>query len=366
MKKQIQKCFQVKRTIIYRNKTAKLCSSLYSFFLLFRFNKALIILLTFFSVSFPLEIRFRGEMPAGLKRSSLEYEYKRIGKQLQIQQRLDTIPVIITFYKKTEIPILGIRLPEWGGGGALGIDSIFIPIDIDYVFFNTDYHRILTHELVHLVISRKYGNIRIPRWFHEGIAMALAGEIDADAPAVLSKAVLSGKLLSLKAIENVNRFNREKARLAYCQSHFSVLFLLQQYGQDLLPELLSEIKIRSSFDTACINVFGLSMEETDSIIRQNIVAKYHFSILLSDTFLWIIILIVASVGFVITFFRKKNKMKQMEIEEAEPISAQNIEPNALHSDVQHIPPTAENQQCVEQRQHPDNPISDTIDGKPHG
>jgi len=278
---------------------------------------SMLIIVTIVGTSFPVEIRFVGDSPSHLDSHFSENEYKRIAKLFGLPQSIDTSAVIVTFYKKAEAPVLGIKLPEWGGGGALGTDSIFIPIDVEYAFFYKDFQRIITHELVHLIISRKYGNVNIPRWFHEGMAMALSGEIDSDAPVTLSKAVLSGKLLSLDSIKYVNRFKRDKARLAYCQSHFAVQFLLSQYGQDLLPELLAEIKNRASFDSACIHVFGLDKREIESVVNQKIRSVYHYSFLLDDTFFWLLILILAISGFFATVLRKKKRIKEMELDETE-------------------------------------------------
>jgi hypothetical protein len=276
-----------------------------------------LIILTIIKTSFPAEIRFIGNVPPSINSHFSKIEYKRIAKLFGLSQAIDTSVVIITFYKKAEAPVLGIKLPEWGGGGALGTDSIFIPLDVEYAFFYQDFQRILTHEMVHLIISRKYGNVNIPRWFHEGMAMALSGEIDSDAPVTLSKAVLSGKLLSLDSIKYVNRFKRDKAHLAYCQSHYAVRFLIKQYGQDLLPELLSEIKSRYSFDSACINVFGLNKREIDSVVNHEIRLEYCFSFLTDDTFFWFLILILAICGFIATFLRKKKLMKEMGFDETE-------------------------------------------------
>jgi phosphotransferase system glucose/maltose/N-acetylglucosamine-specific IIC component len=94
---------------------------------------------------------------------------------------------------------------------------------------------------------------------------------------------------------------------------------MSQYGQDLLPELLSEIKNKSSFESACIHVFGLNKREIDSVVNQKIRSQYHFSFLLTDTFFWILILLLAISGFVATFLRKKKLIKEMELDEKEQI-----------------------------------------------
>jgi len=278
---------------------------------------SIFMILTVNGTSFPIEIRFIGDVPSYLDSHISEYEYNRISKLFGLPQSADTSAVIVTFYKKADAPVLGIKLPEWGGGGALGTDSIFIPLDVEYAFSHQDFQRIITHELVHLIISRSYGNVNIPRWFHEGMAMALSGEIDSDVPITLSKAVLNRKLLSLDSIKYVNRFNRDNAHLAYCQSHFAVQFLMSQYGQELLPELLSEIKGRSSFELACIHVFGLNKREIDSIVSNKIRSQYHFSFFLDDKFFWFLILVLAISGFIATTLRKKRRIKEMELDEEE-------------------------------------------------
>lgn len=278
-------------------------------------HKLLAIIIVLSTTAFPIEFQIHGYVPKNLYINSLEKEYERICKLLQLQDSITHTPVFINFYKRSEASVLGIRLPEWGGGGALGTDSIFIPVDVSYAFYQSDYQQILTHELVHIIISRKYGTIRIPRWFHEGMAMALSGEIDSDAQIIMSKAILTGKLLSLDSVRYVNRFKKDRARIAYCQSHFAVLFLMQKYGQDLLPELISEIKQRYSFDVACTNVFGLTSKEIDSIVRKEIKSRYHLLFLFDEVFLWFLILILAIVGFVATLYRKKQRQKQLELDE---------------------------------------------------
>ena len=109
-------------------------------------------------------------------------------------------------------------------GWRWSLESIvFLFLYVEYAFFHQDFQRIqLTNGSSDYHQKIRYVNI--PRWFHEGMAMALSGEIDSDAPVTLSKAVLSRKLLPLDSIKYVNRFKRDKAHLAYCQSHFAVQF----------------------------------------------------------------------------------------------------------------------------------------------
>jgi len=70
-------------------------------------------------------------------------------------------------------PFLPARM---GGGGAIGRDLIVVPIDFK-PFLEQSFFQITVHELVHIVLGRGYPGLAIPRWFHEGVAMTLAGEL---------------------------------------------------------------------------------------------------------------------------------------------------------------------------------------------
>lgn len=273
------------------------------------------LILFFNSLSFCLEINTQGYIPYTLNKSHLSDRYNKICKLLQISDSTNHTPVTIIFYKKSETASLGIELPEWGGGGALGNDSIFIPVDASYAFFQSDFNKILTHEIVHIIINRNYGSIRIPRWFHEGIAMAFSGEIDYDAQITISKAIMTGKLMSLTFINNVNRFNSADANLAYCQSHLAVRILIREYGYDLIPELLFEIKKRGSFGLACVNVLGLTPKEIDSLMIKEIKKKYRFNFLFDDSLFWFLTLVLSIIGFFAMLHRKKILTKEMEADE---------------------------------------------------
>jgi hypothetical protein len=280
------------------------------------FKPLLIILFVFISQLFSTGIRFQGPIPSELNLQQLEMEYDRICKQIDSVFIQDSAPVIITFYKQADAQVWGIRLPEWGGGGALGFDSIFIPVDKKSAFHESDYFSIIVHELVHISLARSFGYLKIPRWFHEGIAMTLSGELSFEEQVLLSRAILTNSLIPLDSIERLNRFGSAKAQLAYCQSHFAVRFLLQTYGEDLLPELFKEVQRNRSFENACIELFGLNSKEFNVIVKKEIESKYRYAFFFNDeTFFWFLILLLAILAFVVTWFRNKRKRRLLEIQD---------------------------------------------------
>jgi len=278
-------------------------------------------LILFFLLVFPataIELRFEGYVPAHLDTTALVREYARIGKTVGIDSANDRAPLHLIFYRVAEQRKTGIRLPEWGGGGAIGEDSIVIPVDRQSAFYRSDMERIILHEMVHIVLARAYGHLRLPRWFHEGMAMTLSGEIDFEEQVILSRAIITRSLVPLDSMERLNRFSQWRARVAYSQCHFAVGFLLDTYGFDLIPELLRESKSTRNFDTACLRVFGLTVEELETLLRKEMARRYRLLFFFADSSLfWIGVAALAVIAFVATVMRNRRKRARMEREERE-------------------------------------------------
>ena len=51
-----------------------------------------------------------------------------------------------------------------------------------------------SHELAHIAINRICDTVKIPRFFHEGVAMSLSGSITIDEQLTLSIALLNHNL----------------------------------------------------------------------------------------------------------------------------------------------------------------------------
>lgn|SRR5512133_1103992 len=263
-------------------------------------------------------ISLQGHVPPGVETETLLKDYYRIRKVLDSSFVHDTGTITIIYYTKNDTKKTGVRLPEWGGGGAIGTDTIIVPVDRPYAFFSGDLYKVTVHELVHIALARAFGSMRVPRWFHEGLAMQLSGELSFEESAILSRAILTHSLLPLDSIEFVNRFTQARAQTAYSQSHFAMNFLTHLYGYDMLPELLDSAKVFRRFDTACVRVFGLTTHEFDSIVKIELIKKYKYAFIVADNELfWILILVLAIAAFIVTLVRNRQKRKRMEKEEEE-------------------------------------------------
>lgn len=241
--------------------------------------------------------------------------YSRLRKTIAPALPVDRSLLHIIYYSGSDAHNPGARLPEWGGGGAIGRDTIIIPVD-RLGIAGMDAGRVTVHELVHVVLARTYGDIPIPRWFHEGLAMTLSGELLFEEQVVLSRALFSRRLLTFEAIEKVNNMDRYGAALAYSQAHCAVADLIGDYGNDTLRLLLDAVRTRGSFDSAMAQVIGYSAREWESFVREDLVKRYSLVFLISDTAIyWLPVTFLFIVAFIAVTVRNRRKRRRMEEEE---------------------------------------------------
>ncbi len=159
---------------------------------------------------------------------------------------------------------------EWTGGTAFtefGIVAIGISVDqLDWG------KRAMVHELTHLVVHQAtfspYGEL--PTWLDEGLAMYNEGEMSPSFQAWLDRAIVEGRLISVRSLCSPFSAEPEKAYLSYAQSCSLVAYLLDSYGQDRMLSLLTLLKDGSSYDGAIKQVYGFDMDELDRRWREEL------------------------------------------------------------------------------------------------
>jgi len=159
---------------------------------------------------------------------------------------------------------------EWTGGVAFtefGIIAIGISSD------NVDWGKeALVHELTHLVVHQAtfspYG--RLPTWLDEGLAMCNQGELTPSLRARLEEAVSENRLISVRSLCSPFSAEPEKAFLSYAESYSLVEFLLANYGQDKMLNLLTIFREGSTYDEALTEVYGFDIDGFDAIWRETL------------------------------------------------------------------------------------------------
>lgn len=153
---------------------------------------------------------------------------------------------------------------EWSGGVAF---TAFSTIAIGISQARLDWgKRALVHELTHLVVHQAtfspYG--QLPLWLDEGLAMYNEGELDPVLRSYLEGAILDDELISVRSLCSPFSAYSEKVYLSYAQSYSLVEYLLNNYGQDKMLDLLALLKQGSTYDEALTEVYGFDVDGLDA------------------------------------------------------------------------------------------------------
>lgn len=171
---------------------------------------------------------------------------------------------IYVYASTTDLQGAMIFSQEWTGGVAFsqfGIIAISIPpMRLGWG------KKALVHELTHLVVHQATFSpyAQLPTWLDEGLAMYNEGELDPFLNSYLERAIAQDSLISVRTLCSPFSAEPEKAYLSYAQSYSVVKYLLTNYGQDKMLDLLSLLKEGHGYDEALSEVYGFDINGLDA------------------------------------------------------------------------------------------------------
>jgi hypothetical protein len=153
---------------------------------------------------------------------------------------------------------------EWTGGVAFtDFDIIAIGIPPNELDWGK---KTVVHELTHLVVRQAtfspYG--QLPVWLDEGLAMYNEGELDPDFRSCLDEGISEDDLVSVRTLCSPFSAYSDKACLSYAESYSLVKYLLDNYGQGKMLNLLALLKQGNTYDEALIEVYGFDIDGLDA------------------------------------------------------------------------------------------------------
>jgi len=270
-------------------------------------------------------IQIQGMPPAGIDAQHLPGDYARIWRIVAPDQFVDDSGLCVRYCSRRQCADSGIVLPEWGGGGAIGGRLVVVYTDAGPLL-DQNLAQVTLHELVHVAVARACPSVEIPRWFHEGTAMLLSGEMSFEEQTVLSRAILTGSLLPLSSIDSVNQYGRFRADLSYCQSRQAVLALVERYGIESIGTILEAAQRQRDFWAGVDSAVGLNAREVENLARGEIVRKFALLFFVVDNaVLWIATAVLFLVAVAVTLVRdrrKRHELAEAEVAETAPASVQ--------------------------------------------
>ncbi|MGH7256066.1 MAG: hypothetical protein ACREI3_09845, partial [Nitrospirales bacterium] len=165
---------------------------------------------------------------------------------------------------------LASRVPSWAAGYAAGRHSVVVLFPDRVPTYPADsLESVLTHELVHVLITRTAGGRSVPRWFDEGLAMVLAREWGWEDRSRLVWAMVSGTPVSFEDLDAWFHQERGSATRAYVLAAAFLRDLIRDAGVQAPGQILALVEQGWPFDAAFQEVTSRTPAEAEALFWKN-------------------------------------------------------------------------------------------------
>ena len=207
-------------------------------------------------------------------------------------------------------------VPDWGVGCAFpdrGIVVLRNPMAAPDPLGMED---VVVHEIAHIAAGRVLKRVHVPRWFHEGIAMTLAGEWRLPRSSALAGAAASGDLVPLDELAVAFPAGSADAMLAYSESFYAVRFLIEEAGQATPAEILSAVAVSGSFEAGLRMLLGRTLAEFEREALASFEERFGWGVFLTrwDVMFGVVTLFALAAGAV-RLARSRRLLREWEAEE---------------------------------------------------
>lgn len=200
-----------------------------------------------------------------------------LSKQLGIEN-IPPLKVFIYATKQDFFTALPPFSAEWTGGRTFpdyGVIMIyFAPDNLEWGLRATSHE--LSHAILHSKIRGKIGELSVPRWLDEGLAVY--NETSDHAPdeqfeRMFLLATRRDALIPLKKLEQRFPDDSDQAALAYGESYSAVKFMIEAYGSEKFAMLLNIYEKGALPDDGLLQVYNLNQDELENAWRMEIGAR---------------------------------------------------------------------------------------------
>jgi hypothetical protein len=207
----------------------------------------------------------------------------------------------------------GMRLPDWIQAMALEYPPrvvILGPASKPWDPSVYQFEQTLLHELTHIYLYRlapRMGENDIPGWFHEGLAVSMAGGMDRGQHWAIIRARILNRLYSLEDLDQIHHSSAGLSELAYAQAVMAVRIMESKYGAGIYLDLFDHLRRGTPFPEAFRLAAGEDLLQFRLYYRDEIRRRYNVLVVLSDTHVLVILLPVLVIAAYLVR-RQRNRM----------------------------------------------------------
>jgi hypothetical protein len=172
---------------------------------------------------------------------------------------------------------------------------------------------VLRHEVAHVLIWRAAAGQPVPRWFNEGVAMAVERDRQFQDETQLLYQLVTGGRSDMDAIDRLFSGSQSDQIRAYALAGAFVHEMVRRDGPRVIQEILERVSRGSTFDSAFANATGQTLANAQiEFWRGQRIWTSWVPILTSSTLLWSTITILALLAFYMRRRRNRELEKQWE------------------------------------------------------
>lgn len=121
----------------------------------------------------------------------------------------------------------------------------------------------IAHEITHVLIGEKTFSClgEMPNWLSEGIAGYGQGGLTSDEASIFQYQVSNNNLISFRVLSGTFTEDEYQVGLSYIQSYYMVEYLVNNYGNEKLNEIILAISEGSNIQDALQQTYGFSLDE---------------------------------------------------------------------------------------------------------
>src|ERR1700694_1989643 len=192
------------------------------------------------------------------------------------------------------------QVPPTTAGFAVGEDNLVVLFPSRSPTYPQDtLEDVLHHEVTHVLITRAAAGRPVPRWFHEGLAMAAERTWGLEDQARLLQELTFVAPTDLRDANTLFEQDAGARTRAYTLAGAFVRDLMRQHGSLAPGEVLARMAAGASFERAFAQVIGDSVADEEAAFwhRHRLWARWG-PFLTTTTALWMGVTVLALVAFV--------------------------------------------------------------------
>lgn len=206
----------------------------------------------------------------------------------------------------------GTQVPDWGVGVALGPD--LIALDQQRIpAVGRGLREVFLHEMAHALLFQAAGQAPLPAWFHEGVAMQMAGEWRFTDTVSL---VLDGRVPDLSRLQTRWPSLAVPSSRAYRTSLLAVQRLTARQGPRAVGDILAATAREGDFRSGFAAATGMTLEDFYADFRRAMRLRYGWVTLFSHwPGLFVLMAVVFALGAIRKIILTRRRLATMDEEE---------------------------------------------------